>query len=399
MTDDNNKPGHNPDDIEMRPRPSYEEAYRQLKAGFITRLGNSITVIDNIMSRQQVGPLSTEDLERAMHLGHGLAGSGTTFGFPAVTDAGRKLDAFLERLLRSLPDEEAMGDEDRAIFESLMTDLKKSCESALADKSEKTGPTKAPLSKSPQDEIKETYHVLLVDDDESILDIITLKLRQIGVRVSIARTGDAALRVIAKEIPDLIVLDIMMPGISGHEVLRRLKQDADFVNVPVIMLTSKTEQKDVVSALHGGAIDYVIKPVDPEKLVARINRTLDAGRFTVMIADNDHLILQLLDSKYRNRGFKVMMADDGKDAWNQILKNLPDLIILDRMMPGLDGLAVLKNIREEQATAHIPVIVLSARKEQRDIDMGMKFGANDYMVKPFLPDDLLNRSLKLLKKQ
>ena len=81
-----------------------------------------------------------------------------------------------------------------------------------------------------------------------------------------------------------------------------------------------------------------------------------------------------------------------------ILKTLPDLVILDRMMPGMDGLAVLKNIREEQATANIPVIVLSARKEQRDIDMGMKFGANDYMVKPFLPDDLLGRSLKLLKK-
>ena len=393
MTEDNN-----PDDIEMRPRPSYEDAYRQLKAGFITRLGNSITVIDNIIAQQQVGPLSITDLERAMNLGHGLAGSGTTFGFPAVTDAGRKIDSFLERLLRNMQEGEVMGDEDREVFENLMQALKKSCESALTDKGENSGPSKSALSKSAQDEIKETYHVLLVDDDESILDIITLKLRQIGIRVTIARTGDAALRVIGKEIPDLIVLDIMMPGISGHEVLRRLKQDADFVNVPVIMLTSKTEQKDVVSALHGGAIDYVIKPVDPEKLVVRINRTLDAGRFTVMIADNDHLILQLLDSKYRNRGFKVMTADDGKEAWNQILKNLPDLVILDRMMPGLDGLAVLKNIREEKATAHIPVIVLSARKEQRDIDMGMKFGANDYLAKPFLPDDLLNRSLKLLRK-
>jgi DNA-binding response OmpR family regulator len=189
----------------------------------------------------------------------------------------------------------------------------------------------------------------------------------------------------------------MMPGISGHEVLRRLKQDPDFVAVPVIMLTAQTEQKDVVSALHSGAIDYVIKPVDPEKLVARIGRTLDAARYTVMIADNDHLILQLLGSKYRNRGFKVTAADDGKAAWDQILKTLPDLVILDRMMPGMDGIAVLKNIRQEESTKNIPVIILSARKEERDIEIGMNFGASDYVVKPFLPDDLMTRSLKLLK--
>lgn len=388
---------HNPEDIQFKPRPSYEEAYQQLKAGFMTRLANSVTAIDNIMAQRQMGGLSLKDLEQAMMMAHGLAGSGTTFGFPAVTETGRKVDSFVERLLRTLPEGEAPKPDDIQIFETLMAALHAACADAVAHKPA-AAPMKNPIAKAPQEQIKETYHVLLVDDDATVLDIITLKLRQIGIRVSIARNGDDALRIIGKQIPDLIVLDIMMPGITGHEVLRRLKQDPDFVAVPVIMLTSKTEQKDVVSALHGGAIDYVIKPVDPDKLVARINRTLDAGRFTVMIADNDHLILQLLESKYRNRGFKVMLADDGKDAWNQILKALPDLIILDRMMPGLDGLAVLKNIRQETATANIPVIVLSARKEERDIDMGMKFGADDYIVKPFLPDDLMGRSLKLLKK-
>lgn len=394
MSDDN----HKPDDIEFRPRPSYEEAYQQLKTGFITRLGHSITAIDNILSQAQYGGITTKDMEQAMILAHGLAGSGTTFGFPGVTDAGRKADHFIDRLLRGIAPGDRPSDDDIKNFIALMKELHEACSSALAQKPVAPTPMKNPIVRPTQEQIKETYHVLLVDDDTTVLDIITLKLRQIGIRVSIARSGDDAMRVISKQIPDLVVLDIMMPGINGHEVLRRLKQDPDFVAVPVIMLTSKTEQQDVVSALHGGAIDYVIKPVDPDKLVSRINRTLDAGRFTVMIADNDHLILQLLESKYRNRGFKVMLSDDGKDAWSQIIKTLPDLIILDRMMPGMDGLAVLKNIREESSTANIPVIVLSARKEERDVAMGMKFGANDYIAKPFLPDDLMTRSLKLLEK-
>lgn len=385
-----------PPDIAFRPKPSYEEAYRQLKEQFIARLQSSISVIDNILAQTQIAPLQKVELARAMHLAHGLAGSGTTFGFPAVTAAGRKADSQIDKIVTPLPDGETPGREEMAKIESLLRELRGACQQALAQAESAPGTATAP-AKTTTPDAKETYHALIVDDDETVADMISLQLRQSGMRVSIARDGNAALRVIAREIPDIVVLDIMMPGISGHEVLRRLKQDADFVNVPVIMLTAQTEQKDVVSALHGGAIDYVVKPVDPEKLAARINRTLDAGRYTVMIADNDPLLLQLLESKYRNRGFRVILSGDGKEAWDVVQKKLPDLVVLDRMMPGLDGLTVLKNIREDSVTSKIPVIVLSARKEERDIDIGMKMGATDYITKPFMPDDLLTRSLKALK--
>jgi DNA-binding response OmpR family regulator len=182
-------------------------------------------------------------------------------------------------------------------------------------------------------------------------------------------------------------------------MLRRLKHNPEFVKIPIIMLTAQTEQKDVVSALHAGAIDYMIKPVDMDQLVARVEKTLEASLYEIVVADNDELLLQLLGNWYRERGFKVKLIDDGKKAWDYIMSNLPDLVVLDRMMPGMEGLGILSNMRNSESTQNIPVIILSARKQDRDIAEAMKRGAQDYIAKPFIPEELIERSMKLLKKK
>jgi two-component system, cell cycle response regulator len=373
---------------------SYEEAYQKLRLSYVTRLKNSLEAIQNVLSQRKLGKLSKDDMARAQHLVHGLAGSGTTFGFPKVTEAGRKADLFLSKKLRDMPDGSTMDDESFAGLEKLLLELREACQSAV--EAAQTAETQVAFSnrtaRGPR-----TFHVVVVDDDKEIGELLQMKLQQRGIRVTLARNGDAALQAVAKALPDLIILDISMPGMSGHEVLRRLKQDPEYVGVPILMLTGKAEQVDVVSALHSGAIDYILKPFNPAALLARVEKILDAARYTVLIADNDPLILQLLESKFRHAGFKVLLAEDGGRAWEKILRSLPHLVVLDRMMPGLDGISVLTNMRGEFGTKNIPVILLSACKEKRDIESGLQAGAQDYVTKPFLPDDLISRSLKLLK--
>jgi two-component system phosphate regulon response regulator PhoB len=117
-------------------------------------------------------------------------------------------------------------------------------------------------------------NILVVDDEEDILELVRYNLSQAGYRVRTATSGEAALRMAVDELPDLIVLDLMLPGIDGLEVARRLKKNNDTVRVPIIMLTAKGEESDVVVGLEMGADDYVTKPFSPKILLARVKSVL-----------------------------------------------------------------------------------------------------------------------------
>ncbi|MFI5494559.1 response regulator transcription factor [Actinoplanes sp. NPDC051859] len=117
-----------------------------------------------------------------------------------------------------------------------------------------------------------THHVLVVDDDPTVSDVVRRYLEQDGCRVRLAENGAAALAAAAEEMPDIVVLDLMMPGIDGIEVCRRLRQHAP--DLPVVMLTALGEEPDRVLGLEAGADDYVTKPFSPRELTLRIRSIL-----------------------------------------------------------------------------------------------------------------------------
>ncbi|MEJ2639658.1 MAG: response regulator transcription factor [Desulfosarcinaceae bacterium] len=116
--------------------------------------------------------------------------------------------------------------------------------------------------------------ILVVDDEDDILELVQYNLSQAGYRVCTATSGEAALRMAADELPDLVVLDLMLPGIDGLEVTRRLKKNTRTARIPIVMLTAKGEESDVVVGLEMGADDYVSKPFSPKILIARIKSVL-----------------------------------------------------------------------------------------------------------------------------
>ena len=117
-------------------------------------------------------------------------------------------------------------------------------------------------------------HILVVDDEEDILELLTYNLTREGYQVTGALTGEDALKKIQSEAFDLIVLDLMLPGIDGLEVTKRLKNDPKVSNIPILMLTAKGEEADIVTGLELGADDYITKPFSPRILIARIRTAL-----------------------------------------------------------------------------------------------------------------------------
>lgn len=116
--------------------------------------------------------------------------------------------------------------------------------------------------------------ILIVDDEEDVLELVRYNLDKNGYKIDTATTGEQALAKAKTKLPDLIVLDLMLPGIDGLEVCKKLKNDVKTQNIPVIMLTAKGEETDIVTGLELGADDYVTKPFSPKVLVARIRRIL-----------------------------------------------------------------------------------------------------------------------------
>jgi len=120
----------------------------------------------------------------------------------------------------------------------------------------------------------ETKRILVVDDEARVREMIEFRLRLFGYEVLHAANGSEALAVASREVPDLVLLDVMMPELDGFQVCARLKQEEATRSIPVIMLTAKAEAKDVTRAFNSGAVDYVVKPYDPAVLQQKVVQNL-----------------------------------------------------------------------------------------------------------------------------
>lgn len=116
----------------------------------------------------------------------------------------------------------------------------------------------------------------------------------------------------------------------------------------------------------------------------------------ILVCDDDDLLLELLQHRLEAKGYAVMVARDGREALEQAERTTPDAVVLDAMMPVVDGYQVLRRFRDHPALAGVPIIFLTARKQEEDIVEALKLGASDYLAKPFIPEELMARLSRLL---
>lgn len=206
--------------------------------------------------------------------------------------------------------------------------------------------------------------ILVIDDDPAVRDVLSRVLVNEGIQCITAADGAEGLRMAYEHFPDLIILDVNMPKIDGWSVLLTLKADEYLADIPVIM-QSIGEDRDMGFVL--GASEYLVKPVDRVKLVSLLRRYLLATDSSILVVDDDETIRRALDRTLRKQGWRILQAGDGAEALEQIARERPALILLDLMMPVMDGLEFLEHLHDHDDWKTIPVVVLTA-KELTDED-------------------------------
>jgi CheY-like chemotaxis protein len=202
--------------------------------------------------------------------------------------------------------------------------------------------------------------VLCVDDDTGVINLYRRYLNQRGYRVFGLTDSRRALDVAKRLQPYAITLDVMMPRKDGWEVLQELKADPATSDIPVIICSIISEAERGMSL---GAADYLVKPIMEEDLVATLDRLgRTAGTHHVLVVD-DHpgdrsLLRRIIESGGR---YRVIEAAGGREAIDLVKKHHPSIIILDLMMPEVDGFAVLEYVKSDAATRSIPVVVVTAK--------------------------------------
>jgi signal transduction histidine kinase/DNA-binding response OmpR family regulator len=198
--------------------------------------------------------------------------------------------------------------------------------------------------------------VLVIDDEAAVRDLMQRFLTKEGFRVVTAHGGEEGLRRARELRPDAITLDVMMPGMDGWAVLSALKADPDVADIPVIMLTI-VDDKNLGYAL--GASDYLTKPIDRERLVTVLRQ--HRRDLPVLVVDDDAEVRQLFRRMLEPEGYTVVEAPNGRVALERLRDMSPSVILLDLMMPEMDGFEFVAEFRRHEPWRAIPIVVVTAK--------------------------------------
>jgi signal transduction histidine kinase/DNA-binding response OmpR family regulator len=232
--------------------------------------------------------------------------------------------------------------------------------------------------------------VLAIDDDPDVILLLKENLADAGYRVVGASNGADGLKLARELQPSAITLDIIMPEIDGWQVLHGLKVDPATRDIPVLLLTV-VDQKDLGYRL--GAADYLMKPFDRDDLIAALQRVAPHCR-RLLVVDDDPNVADLVRQSLEDEPYRIDVAEDGLAALEAIATQRPDVILLDLLMPRMDGFEVIASLQKDPERRDIPVIVLTAKTLTRQERRSLEEHARAVIQKGALDRDSLMAELK-----
>jgi len=263
------------------------------------------------------------------------------------------------------------------------------------------------------------YSVLIVDD--SPLNVMHLSnILETEYLLHTANSGPMAIEEAAKKMPDVILLDVLMPKMDGYATIEELKKSGITKDIPVIFITGLRNERDEEKGLSLGAADYITKPFSPTIVKLRVKnqikilesleeaRQANKDKNDLLLAmsknakdDNNKAgSILIVDDEQANiitleyilgTDYKIHVAKNGKDAIEITKETIPDIILLDILMPEMDGYATIAELKKTEQTKDIPVIFITSKTDPESEIKGLNLGAVDYIIKPFSHDLLLKR--------
>jgi len=235
--------------------------------------------------------------------------------------------------------------------------------------------------------------VLVVEDDDDSYESLSAYLQSAGYVAIRAKSGEEALRLAGSMQPMAITLDLVLPGVEGIDVLRRLKSEAKTASTPVIIV-SMLDNREL--GLAFGADDYFVKPVDWPRLLRRLADITSNGTRTkrLLLIDDDAAVHDMLEHELSHEGYEVDKAFSGPEGLERAEKTRPDVIILDLSMPGMSGFQVAQALRQRETTARIPIVVLTAKELTDDDRAQLKQATNETVMKGAAAASRLIRAIR-----
>lgn len=262
--------------------------------------------------------------------------------------------------------------------------------------------------------------ILVVDDIAANLRLLEARLNAEYYEVALAASGPEALRRAEDWLPDVILLDVMMPGMDGYEVCRRLKACAVTAHIPVVMVTALVDPAERVRGLEAGADDFLSKPVDHATLFARlrallrVKQVLDAFRLRaetandlgfepqprpsddvagamVLMTTEDTNEAELISEVLTASGVTLCQAANSAEAWSMLGQGSYDLALLSLSLEGDSGLRLASRLRAQASTRDLPVMLIADADQRAQLLRGFDLGANDHVFRPVDPNELRAR--------
>ena len=335
---------------------------------------------------------------------HSLKGSGATFGFPEISEAGKKLEeAHDNELLEKLNE----------LLNVLGRVATKKISTAVNDE------------KSPLEKIEFSRKALIIERNPQNAKAMAECIKRIdGIESCVlVETGAEAQEKFRKTRYSLIVLDLVLPDKDGRELLREIKQSAE-INCPVLVISGVPSDRIYMECITIGADEYLSKPFDTDKLYFEAMQVMSKNRMhvvdsvesgqqpvkaeeqkqmllslkgvKVLVAEDDEIQGIFMAQKLGEHGADVTLVENGQLALDALVKNTYSAVLLDGLMPVMDGFETLTNIRSTPRLKGLPVIMVTAMGSEENIVRGYQLGANDYILKPFSEEQLVNRIKSLL---
>ncbi|MSR78747.1 MAG: response regulator [Candidatus Taylorbacteria bacterium] len=248
--------------------------------------------------------------------------------------------------------------------------------------------------------------ILLVEDDIFFGDVLFRKLKGQGYNVFLTRDGAEGLKAISDFKPELILLDIILPTMNGYEILEEKEKNPAIKDIPVIVISNSGQPVEISRVLALGVKDYLIKAqFDPEEVLVKVktelgkmsqnttasvtNTFLDGKK--VMWVEDDKFLSDIIARKFSREKCVLFHATEGEEAIRLTEKEQPDIVLLDILLPGIDGYEILSRLKANPKTKDIPVILLSNLGQKADLDKGRSLGAIRFLIKATVTlDEIIN---------